>query len=99
MTPPAPTRFMLPGSHPAIPGHFPGRPIVPGVLLLDAVLQAIAATQAEGTPVRPPGPLRAKFLAPVAPGMAVEIRLVPREDARIAFTCHCDGIVVLRGET
>ena len=25
-------------THPAIPGHFPGQPIVPGVLLLDQIL-------------------------------------------------------------
>jgi len=27
--------------HPCLPGHFPGRPIVPGVLLLDQVLAAL----------------------------------------------------------
>lgn len=27
--------------HPALAGHFPGRPIVPGVLVLDEVLHAI----------------------------------------------------------
>lgn len=27
--------------HPALPGHFPGRPIVPGVLLLDRVIAAL----------------------------------------------------------
>ena|SRR5215469_13464070 len=27
--------------HPAFPGHFPGKPILPGVVLLDAVLHAV----------------------------------------------------------
>ena len=31
----------IPASHPAIPGHFPGQPIVPGVLLLDQILAEI----------------------------------------------------------
>jgi 3-hydroxymyristoyl/3-hydroxydecanoyl-(acyl carrier protein) dehydratase len=30
--------FCVPGTHPSLPGHFPGNPIVPGVLLLDHVL-------------------------------------------------------------
>jgi 3-hydroxymyristoyl/3-hydroxydecanoyl-(acyl carrier protein) dehydratase len=30
--------------HPAFTGHFPQAPILPGVVLLDAVLQAVAAS-------------------------------------------------------
>ena len=30
----------IPATHPALPGHFPGHPIVPGVLLLDEVMTA-----------------------------------------------------------
>lgn len=33
--------FCVPALHPCLPGHFPGQPIVPGVLLLDHVLQAV----------------------------------------------------------
>lgn len=30
--------FCVPIDHPALPGHFPGHPVVPGVLMLDHVL-------------------------------------------------------------
>lgn len=33
--------FRVPADHPSLPGHFPGQPIVPGVLLLDHVLVAL----------------------------------------------------------
>ena len=51
--------------HPALAGHFPGRPIVPGVVLLDAVLVAIGNAQRA-----PMGRCRlgaVKFLHPVVP--------------------------------
>lgn len=35
--------FAVEPTHPALPGHFPGNPIVPGVLLLDHVLSAVTA--------------------------------------------------------
>ena len=83
-------RFAVPEDHPALPGHFPGRPIVPGVLLLDAVLQGVREAQA-GRPTRL---LRAKFPAPVLPGTEVEMELAPRAatPGRFAFTCRfCRG--------
>lgn len=86
--------FRIPPDHPALPGHFPGRPIVPGVLLLDAVLQAAARIH-EHPPTRL---LRAKFPAPVLPGEEVEITLDPRGADRLAFTCRRGDTTVLLGE-
>ena len=40
------TWLRVASDHPALAGHFPGQPIVPGVLLLDEVLHAIDAAAA-----------------------------------------------------
>jgi 3-hydroxyacyl-[acyl-carrier-protein] dehydratase len=82
--------------HPALPGHFPGRPIVPGVLVLDAVFQALRDVAA----VAPTRLLRAKFVAPVTPGTEVTITLAPRGagSGRFAFTCRVRETVVAVGE-
>ena len=33
--------FHVPADHPSLSGHFPGRPIVPGVLLIDRMISAL----------------------------------------------------------
>lgn len=56
----------VPADHPAYAGHFPGRPILPGVVLLDAALHALAARQGMQAMT---GQLKsAKFHRPVQPG-------------------------------
>lgn len=57
--------------HPALAGHFPGNPIIPGVVLLDRVLLAIAPWLAATSPGDPPPRCEianAKFLSPLTPG-------------------------------
>jgi 3-hydroxymyristoyl/3-hydroxydecanoyl-(acyl carrier protein) dehydratase len=34
-------RFSVPGTHPSLHGHFPGNPIVPGVVILDHILAGL----------------------------------------------------------
>jgi 3-hydroxyacyl-[acyl-carrier-protein] dehydratase len=75
------THMSVPHGHPSLPGHFPGRPIVPGVLLLDLVFEAIRSSLAQ--PVQLLAIVSAKFLQAVAPQsrVDVEIKLMPDESA------------------
>lgn len=80
--------------HPCIPGHFPGNPIVPGVVLLDEVRAfALEALQ--------PGRLCAlpmvKFVTPVRPEQAFEIVLESGSDGRVAFRVEVDGRLAVQG--
>jgi 3-hydroxyacyl-[acyl-carrier-protein] dehydratase len=65
------SEFVVPANHPALAGHFPGQPVVPAVVLLDAVLAAIRARQACVLHSIP----AAKFLQPVLPEERIELRI------------------------
>lgn len=89
------TAFTIGPDHPALPGHFPGRPIVPGVVLLDQVIAA--ARSAFALPAVTALP-RAKFAAPVLPGETVAVALTRLAPARIGFACSVAGRPVASGE-
>jgi 3-hydroxyacyl-[acyl-carrier-protein] dehydratase len=65
-----PLTFVVAHDHPCLPGHFPGRPIVPGVVVLDRVLAAIEAAHGDIGPLRLP---QVKFLQPLSPGETARI--------------------------
>ena len=72
-------RFSI--DHPTAAGHFPGNPIIPGAVLLDEVLQAIA-----GDGGAAPSVIRSvKFLQPVRPGDVLLIRWQPQPRGETKF--------------
>lgn len=73
--------FVVPADHPCLPGHFPGRPLVPGVVVLERVLQALRAQYGEPLGLRLP---QVKFLQPLLPGETARIELEPIEPDRSA---------------
>ena len=79
-------------SHPALAGHFPGDPVVPGVVLLERVAAALRAWRGERVEK-----LDAKFVQPLLPGEDAMIEL--RADAgRIRFAVRrVDGVPLARG--
>jgi len=79
-------------THPALPGHFPGNPIVPGVVLLDRVA---AALEKGGTRLARIGVV--KFLTPLRPEEDATLAIA-RDGARVTFRIERDGTPILRGE-
>jgi 3-hydroxymyristoyl/3-hydroxydecanoyl-(acyl carrier protein) dehydratase len=77
------THWTVPADHPAFAGHFPGTPILPGVMLLDTVLHVIAAA-AGITPdiceIR-----SVKFLSPAKPGDELVIQHIISDGGTIHF--------------
>ena len=64
--------WIVPADHPAFPGHFPGKPILPGVVLLDQALKLAAGALKPDVAIRGLG--NAKFFHPVPPGSALRFR-------------------------
>ena len=64
--------FTISPDHPSLPGHFPGKPIVPGVVLLERVIEAIEAAQGPLPPLRLP---QVKFIQPLLPGESADVHL------------------------
>ena len=76
--------FTIPADHPALPGHFPGHPIVPGVVLLDHAITAIGA--ALNRPLHAWRLGSAKFPSPAAPGEPLDLTFDAAASGAIRFT-------------
>lgn len=96
-------------AEPFVPGHFPGRPVFPGVLLLEAMGQVGGVLLAHAPPFEGGaggGYLAAldkvKFKRPVVPGDQVVIEAVKsaavKPFARVRATARVDGEEVAAGE-
>ncbi|MBL0162618.1 MAG: hydroxymyristoyl-ACP dehydratase [Xanthomonadales bacterium] len=80
-------------THPSLPGHFPGRPVVAGVILLDRLA---ALLEREGC-----GALRristVKFRSPLLPGEAAELQ-VALNGKQVRFRLTRNGEILTSGE-
>jgi 3-hydroxymyristoyl/3-hydroxydecanoyl-(acyl carrier protein) dehydratase len=86
--------WSLPAEHPVFHGHFPGNPMVPGVMLLEWVMAEVAQRLA-----RAPSTLRvreAKFFTPLAPTQIAGLRCELNE-RRCSFSIHSQEASIARG--
>ena len=85
--------------HPAFAGHFPGQPLLPGVLLLAHVLEAALADPAlAGRIGTAPRLSSAKFLSPVRPGDRIEMSFDTASNLRVGFEVRCGERLAASGQ-
>lgn len=88
------SRFRVAPDHPSLEGHFPGNPLLPGVVVLDEVITAVEEWL--GPDWRARGLPQVKFVSPLRPGDEAAIRLELRED-RVLFVVRCGEATVAQG--
>lgn len=87
-------------NEPFFTGHFPGKPVFPGVLIIEAMAQtsAILVVQtlgqsAEGKLVYFMSIDEARFRKPVGPGDTMQIRVKKQQSRRNVWKFACEAIV------
>jgi len=78
---------MIAADHPCLAGHFPGNPVVPGVLLLDFVRAAVLPVDTTLAEIE-----TAKFHGVLRPGEPFEI-LWTQAGNRIRFRCATSMVI------
>lgn len=86
---------MIAGDEPCLQGHFPGNPLVPGVVILERVAEQIARRDGQA---RAPSRIDAvKFLSPLRPGEPMTIEVQATDFRTVRFTCSVGARCVATG--
>ena len=82
-------------THPAFDGHFPGTPVLPGVVMLDEVIHAIELDQGGGA--RCWRIASVKFLKAVGPGEPLALEQERLASGAIRFSILSAGQTIANG--
>ena len=80
--------------HPSLAGHFPGHPVVPAVVMLGEIMDAIREMTKET--IEFVGMPSAKFMSPLKPGEPLAIKL-EQGDGTTEFTCATGSRLIASG--
>ncbi|MDH5543102.1 MAG: 3-hydroxyacyl-ACP dehydratase FabZ [Nitrospinota bacterium] len=91
---------MVSMNEPHFPGHFPGNPIMPGVMILEAMAQAatclaVKSEEGAGGKILPlfAGVEKARFKAPVRPGDVLVLEVTVSRRRGYLWWLECVGTV------
>lgn len=81
--------------HPSLAGHFPGHPVVPGVLVMDEVIETLR--EFCGRDLIVTGLPSVKLSSPLLPGERLLIDITQDDTDIAAFTCRVGQRIVAAG--
>lgn len=87
-------RTVIAADHPSLAGHFPGNPVVAGVLILDQLRFAVAEWRPGTVIVALP---QVKFVAPLLPQQPFQI-LLEEQGGKCRFRCLRSDELLAHGE-
>ena len=88
-------QFTVPNTHPSLAGHFPGNPIVPGVVILDEIFQAIESNWRNKQVVKISF---VKFIRPLQAEQKVNLVIEENDLFTVKFNCSKDDEILVSGQ-
>lgn len=87
--------FTIQATHPSLEGHFPNNPIVPGVVILDEVINIIQSLKPEFTISAIP---MVKFTKPLLAEQQVKVEIKAKNETAISFVCSHNKTKLVTGQ-
>ena len=87
---------LIHADHPSLPGHFPGAPLVPGVVILDEVIAALDQWRHDS---QLSGIQSVKFLAPLKPDQpfTISLSVTSKNTGEVSFCCRAEERLIVEG--
>jgi len=87
--------FSVIDTHPSLEGHFPGNPVVPGVVIIDEVMRGVLCNNSNIKVIEIPS---VKFLKILKPNQIVQVTLTEKKADILQFDCVVNEIRIVTGK-
>ena len=87
--------FTIKNTHPSLEGHFPNNPIVPGVVILDEVINIVKTIKPQYIIDKIP---MVKFTHPLLPEQEVSVEIKEKNENTLSFNCSHNDIKLVTGQ-
>lgn len=87
--------FTIKASHPSLKGHFPNNPIVPGVVILDEVINIIQEIKPDITIDKIS---MVKFTHTLLAEQKVNVEINEKSESSISFNCSHNDVKLVTGQ-